>query len=158
LERRKHPRRGGQNLSERYQRLEKSLREKSALAQGLERQRLQPITESEPMTTIVDAVARPVKTFRGFVIPEEPQPPESDECCMSGCAICVYDLYQESLDNYKDALKSLRASLSALDIPQSEWPESIRENAGQAAPQRKSVTLSAFEEMERRLAEKHAAE
>ena len=36
-----------------------------------------------------------------------PQPPEKPlpaECCESGCPICVYDLYAEALDEYRQAL------------------------------------------------------
>ncbi|WP_447729334.1 oxidoreductase-like domain-containing protein [Pseudoxanthomonas suwonensis] len=33
--------------------------------------------------------------------PEKPLP---SECCESGCPICVYDLYAEALDEYRQAL------------------------------------------------------
>ncbi|KIJ91882.1 hypothetical protein K443DRAFT_685677 [Laccaria amethystina LaAM-08-1] len=35
-------------------------------------------------------------------------PPADDECCMSGCAVCVYDLYEESLASYEDSITTLR--------------------------------------------------
>ncbi|KAG1867221.1 hypothetical protein DFJ58DRAFT_768974 [Suillus subalutaceus] len=92
-------------------------------------------------------------TIAGFVIPEEPIPPSDEECCMSGCAICVYDLYEESLETYKESIVALRSSLSALSIPNSEWPDRVRANTP-AAEKRHEVIFNAFEEMERQLKEK----
>lgn len=77
------------------------------------------------------------------------------DCCMSGCAICVYDLYEESLEAYKESLAALRSSLSALSIPESEWPERIRTTTKiPTVDNRQGAILSAFEEMERQLKEK----
>ena len=73
---------------------------------------------------------------------------------MSGCAVCVYDLHEETLKAYKDAVLSLRNSLSALHIPMDEWPPSIRQQRSSepsAPDKRKEVVLNAFEEMERAL-------
>jgi hypothetical protein len=76
------------------------------------------------------------------------------ECCMSGCAVCVYDLYEESMDAYKDAVVAFCSSLTSLGIPKSEWPPRIR---GQVSlptgqdKQRKEVVMSVFEELERTL-------
>jgi len=48
-------------------------------------------------------------------IPEDdPQPvppiaPEPEECCNSGCIPCVYDTYNEAMDDYRAALKAWRA-------------------------------------------------
>jgi hypothetical protein len=72
---------------------------------------------------------------------------------MSGCAICVYDLYEESLEAYKESIVALRSSLSALSIPDSEWPDRVRTNTP-AAEKRHEVIFNAFEEMERQLKEK----
>jgi len=78
---------------------------------------------------------------------------------MSGCAVCVYDLYQESQNAYREAVGYLRTSLSAMHIPESEWPDSIRENARRTVmPPQQNVSLNAFEEMERRLKQKHKRE
>jgi len=75
---------------------------------------------------------------------------------MSGCAICVYDLYEESLAAYQDEVDALRKTLTGLKFPESEWPAHIRLHKRDAAPgteaQRKEKVLSAFEEMERTLA------
>lgn len=80
---------------------------------------------------------------------------------MSGCAVCVYDLYEESLSAYKASVENLRSVLSALSIPEHEWPARIRTrstsptSSGVGVKQRE-VVLSAFEEMERVLEEKRA--
>ena len=72
---------------------------------------------------------------------------------MSGCAVCVYDLYEETLKAHEEAVSSLQNSLSALNVPEDEWPCSIR-NKGSSEPRevnRKEVVLNAFEEMEKGL-------
>lgn len=68
---------------------------------------------------------------------------------MSGCAVCVYDLYQESLDAYRTAVASVRASLTSMGVPVEQWPENIRlDSEEKTSP---SIIRSAFEEMEREL-------
>ena len=36
--------------------------------------------------------------------PVPPDKPLPGECCESGCPICVYDLYAEALEEYRQAL------------------------------------------------------
>jgi len=75
---------------------------------------------------------------------------------MSGCAVCVYDLYQESLDAYKSAVASVRASLASMGVPMEQWPENIRlDSETKTSP---PISLSAFEEMERELKARREAE
>ncbi len=75
---------------------------------------------------------------------------------MSGCAICVYDLYEESLAAYRDAVNTLRQSLTAVKVPESEWPVNLRTTMREAATKfsesKKEITLSAFKELEQALA------
>lgn len=77
---------------------------------------------------------------------------------MSGCAVCVNDLYADSLTAYKDALADLRTSLTAAGVPQHEWPARVRPKApgNEGAPAKANVSLSAFEAMEQALAAKRA--
>lgn len=169
----KLPSRGGQNLSDRYVRLEKSLRGKEARMKHIDESPVYP-TATKDKESLVPLVRRgPVlRTFKGLVIPERPKPPEEDgtfvfpinlsyllysiECCMSGCAICVHDLYQESLNDYNDSISALKASLLALNVPRSEWPEEI--GGEEAKEVQKSTSLSAFEKLEMALKEKHMKE
>ncbi|KAG2063751.1 hypothetical protein BDR04DRAFT_1111144 [Suillus decipiens] len=146
--------RGGQNLTERYRKLENTVRGKNAITKQIS-QDVEDATlaRSSPLTSSRYVVQNTPDTIAGFVIPKEPIPPSDEECCMSGCAICVYDIYEESLEAYKESIVALRSSLSALSIPDSEWPDRVRTNPP-AAEKRQEVILNAFEEMERQLKEK----
>jgi hypothetical protein len=77
---------------------------------------------------------------------------------MSACAVCVQDLYAEALDEYKEAVASLQASLKGLNIPENKWPQEIRSTVTNGEPQQKNVVYDAFAEMERKLKAKREAE
>lgn len=71
---------------------------------------------------------------------------------MSGCAVCAYDLYEESLSTYKASLASLRTQLTSMGIPQLEWPSHIKSPpSSQAAQRPPNASLDAFEAMEKAL-------
>lgn len=36
--------------------------------------------------------------------PLPPEPPADNECCGSGCPLCVYDLYEDQKTQYRQAL------------------------------------------------------
>ena len=76
---------------------------------------------------------------------------------MSGCAVCVQDLYVEALDEYTKALATLRTSLGLLNVPEDKWPPEVRTGNYVPAP-KKNVALSAFEELERQLLERKKAQ
>lgn len=78
---------------------------------------------------------------------------------MSGCAVCVHDLYQESLDDYNSSVAAVRASLAAMKVPVEGWPETIRPDSERRTPlPASSVSLSAFKEMERALKARQKAQ
>ena len=71
---------------------------------------------------------------------------------MSGCAVCVYDLYEDSLLTYKASLVSLRAQLNSMGIPQSEWPSRVKSSSNSQVVERPlNPSLDAFEAMEKAL-------
>ena len=80
---------------------------------------------------------------------------------MSGCAICVYDLYAAALEDYRHALEALRCALEARGVPEHDWPAEVRRKSSvegdQSAKPSQSVALSAFEELERSLRAKREA-
>ena len=78
----KNPRRGGQNLSQRYRRLERSIRGKTVYGreiQDLERTGKDSDVSPGSGTLVFSSTAAPTRrTFKGFVIPERPKPPADD--------------------------------------------------------------------------------
>ncbi|KAJ7463870.1 oxidoreductase-like protein [Mycena galericulata] len=160
IERLRNPTRGGQNLSLRYRRLEQSLRGKEALQRDMRARESESEYQEAPDFAGESghgvATTKDANYFHGFKIPTRPKAPESDECCMSGCAVCVYDLYEEDLGVYTASLEGLRAALAARGIPEPAWPEGVRRREDQGGGS-KGASLSAFEALERALAEKRAA-
>ena len=79
---------------------------------------------------------------------------------MSGCAICVYDLYNEASEDYTKAIESLRTSLRTLGISEDKWPPKVRTSQGETkrVEGKKDSALSAFEEFERQLKMRKEAE
>ncbi|KAI0336736.1 hypothetical protein GY45DRAFT_1315365 [Cubamyces sp. BRFM 1775] len=164
----KRPTRGGQDLSQRFSRLERSIRGKTQYGREIVDLREQQDDEGQAPYTSQEhtqeasthAGMKTQRIFKGFVIPVPPKPPADDECCMSNCAVCVYDLYDEARQDYVQALDKLRLNLEKKGVPESEWPSDIRRK--QSSPQpvaaQRDVALSAFEQFERALKEKKERE
>ncbi|KAI0037235.1 oxidoreductase-like protein, partial [Vararia minispora EC-137] len=149
----------GRNLSARYEQLERSVRSKKTLEGYLAQTHTANVSISSESGRL-SSEAKLAQTFHGLIIPDKPVEPAPDECCMSGCAVCIYDLYEESMESYRRALDRVRSSLVGMNIPSSTWPTEIRlpgfgtaSEKGQPSSQ-KGIVLDAFEEMERRLQEK----
>ncbi|KAH9897060.1 hypothetical protein C8Q73DRAFT_744886 [Cubamyces lactineus] len=160
--------RGGQDLSQRFSRLERSIRGKMQYGREIvDLQEQQGDEGQAPYTAqehTQEANTHAGKTmqriFKGFVIPEPPKPPADDECCMSNCAVCVYDLYDDARQDYIQALDKLRLNLEMKGIPESEWPSDIRrkQNSPQPVAAQRDVALSAFEAFEKALKERKERE
>ena len=41
--------------------------------------------------------------------PTPPERPDDSECCRSGCDPCIFDLYQQELEQYRAKLKAWEA-------------------------------------------------
>ncbi|SCZ97561.1 BZ3500_MvSof-1268-A1-R1_Chr4-3g07249 [Microbotryum saponariae] len=71
------------------------------------------------------------RTFLGVRIPTKPEPPGPEDCCQSGCAICVYDSYLSSIEEYHDALSSTLEELrnkiqqQSLRVEAKDWPAEL---------------------------------
>ncbi|KAK3181662.1 hypothetical protein K4F52_007040 [Lecanicillium sp. MT-2017a] len=106
----------------------------------------------------------------GVLIP--PRPEEPDNCCMSGCVNCVWDLFREEMEEWssktKEAKKRLAESSGSMDADgggsESNWTPSIGES--KIAPdmwdedvfQSVPVGIREFMKQEKRLKERHARE
>lgn len=65
--------------------------------------------------------------IRGVKVPWRPSAPGPEDCCMSGCDGCVYDLYRKDLDLYQEELFQARSRLVDLQTPLEEWRDDLLE-------------------------------
>lgn len=85
---------------------------------------------------------------------------------MSGCALCVYDLYDDALAAYSDACRAACNELRAQGVNKSAWPTELRDNKditedgpnGGMPVKRVDPVRAAFEQMERELMARRAKE
>lgn len=97
----KHPSRGGRDLANRYQCLERSVRGKTSYGRGIEDfERSRGVTDPAPYTieenvqgasTATGTLTR--RIYRGFVVPEAPKPPADDgqsHFSFFPCRICLH--------------------------------------------------------------------
>ena len=66
---------------------------------------------------------------------------------MSGCAVCVYDLYDESVVAYREEIEKVKRRLREMGVDERAWPVELRARAG-------SVVVDAFDQLGRELAAK----
>lgn len=78
---------------------------------------------SDPLTAIPEEQNASGKWIRGVFVEKRPPPPGPEDCCMSGCAHCVYDIYAEDFVSYKQSLKQSKEKLLSLvpAIDPSDW-------------------------------------
>ncbi|KAJ3735867.1 hypothetical protein DFJ43DRAFT_1036597 [Lentinula guzmanii] len=58
-------------------------------------------------------------------------------------AVCVYDLYEDSLTAYREAVTKVTDALKSMEVPEADWPRNLR-----TSERNKDVTLTVFEQME----------
>ncbi|GAA5840113.1 hypothetical protein JCM5353_008514 [Sporobolomyces roseus] len=122
----------------------------------------------------------------GIELPLKPNPPEegvNKECCMSGCAHCVYDLYLEDIEHYHGQIASFKSLILNETLPslsqeeqemvRRDWPVEIfgefgeREREGEGAKEKAERELRetrkaldpatrAFLEMEEKIKKKQS--
>ncbi|KAJ1964561.1 hypothetical protein GGI12_001337 [Dipsacomyces acuminosporus] len=79
-------------------------------------------------------------------LPPKPEPPDNDDCCLSGCEFCVWDLYDSDMREYQEQAKAIRQAFEARGkpVPEQLRPENIQDSV--------DPTMRAFLDMERDLA------
>ncbi|CAO1632189.1 unnamed protein product [Sympodiomycopsis kandeliae] len=131
------------------------------------------IEDDTQLRQVEQSSEKKAHTIRGVAIPMKPSPPGSEDCCMSGCARCVYDLYKEDLEDYQEVLTVVRNKLlNELGVKEEEWdadllgkyPSSNSKDTGsttRSADEEVDAviagldpTMKAFLEMERKLKKK----
>ena len=76
------------------------------------------IDENESYTT-------DYKYINNVKVPLKPRQPNPDECCMSGCVNCTYDIYADSLTSYLSAAPKAVDKLIENEVDKSLWPSDL---------------------------------
>jgi len=56
-------------------------------------------------------IAKSSQNIAGVLVP--PRPEEPDNCCMSGCVNCVWDMYRDEMEEWAEKSAQARAALQA---------------------------------------------
>ncbi|KAJ2161925.1 hypothetical protein GGF46_001116 [Coemansia sp. RSA 552] len=78
-------------------------------------------------------------------LPPKPEPPGKEDCCMSGCEYCVWDLYDEDMREYQKHAVALREALEEQGepVPAELRPANLRDAV--------DPSMRAFLDMEREM-------
>ncbi|POY70986.1 hypothetical protein BMF94_6013 [Rhodotorula taiwanensis] len=79
-------------------------------ARGAGNQITPPSPSPAPSLGGPDLASLPNRFF-GVQVPKKPAPPAEGECCMSGCATCVYDLYLDDLEHFHAQARQARTEI-----------------------------------------------
>ncbi|KAH0362403.1 hypothetical protein KCU65_g8086, partial [Aureobasidium melanogenum] len=60
-----------------------------------------------------DEISANSKEIAGISVPPKPKEPDGDDCCMSGCVNCVWDIYREEFEEWRAKTKEAREKMEA---------------------------------------------
>ncbi|CDS11151.1 hypothetical protein LRAMOSA03414 [Lichtheimia ramosa] len=86
---------------------------------------------------------------KSIELPEKPPPP--DTCCMSGCAVCVWDLYEEDMQEYQAKKQEIRDMFEEAGEPLPASLKRSNKSVIEEMEDEMDPTMKAFRAMERKL-------
>ncbi|KAF8331634.1 uncharacterized protein EI90DRAFT_3123217 [Cantharellus anzutake] len=165
-----HAFRGGQNLSARFSHMPcPSQTEESSIDVGVSKLSDQGLANESTKAAASRLVrgGQEYTSFHGVKVPKKPTPPTADECwqvlvsvirvctlitlvpkSMSGCAVCVYDIYMDAKKSFRISLISALAKLESLPQSQAwqehEWPDGLRKLREQRRKTKERTKMSSM--------------
>ncbi|OBZ85172.1 hypothetical protein A0J61_06772 [Choanephora cucurbitarum] len=105
------------------------------------------IEPTQTATTTAVASQSNVVYLKGKQIQLPQKPASPDNCCMSGCVHCVWDLYQEDMEEYNEKKREIRDQFKEAGEP---LPPELQKRQDDQAEEM-DPTMKAFLEMEKKL-------
>ncbi|KAF8985557.1 hypothetical protein BGZ46_003563 [Entomortierella lignicola] len=111
-----------------------------------------PTNASHGSTTRADSTPRAGSIlYHGFSIPVKPTPPGPEDCCMSGCAHCIYDIYEEDRQHYKQQLAKVLGEIEKAGLPPPQNLPVSSVTVNNDGDSDMNPSMKAFLELERKL-------
>ncbi|KAI9004842.1 oxidoreductase-like protein [Phycomyces nitens] len=115
-----------------------------------------PIPTKQPelpeLPDLADLPGTVVLKGQRIELPKKPESP--DNCCMSGCAHCVWDMYQEDIEDYQAKRSAIRQKFEEAGEPVPTVLGRSNKSAAKEVEEAMDPTMRAFLEMERKMNKK----
>ncbi|KAF9393623.1 hypothetical protein CPC16_001548 [Podila verticillata] len=130
---------------------ENTLPRAPSLANTLPTAQSRAAVAASTLESSLSRASREAIDYHGFKIPVKPTPPGAEDCCMSGCAHCIYDIYEDDRQDYKAALAKVLENIQKAGLPPPP-PDVVPAASGDAKDDDDmDPGMKAFLELERKL-------
>ncbi|KAI7848947.1 oxidoreductase-like protein [Circinella umbellata] len=110
-----------------------------------------PTMDSIPLPVKAEPEPKEFVMLKGerIQVPEKPKAP--DDCCMSGCAYCVWDIYQEDMEEYQTEKAELRQRFKDAGEPLPPSLKAPKKSIEDQIQDEMDPTMKAFYALEKKM-------